>query len=167
MQRGPVIVRPVELSDAADVRENCFSTNTLEEVESRIEANLRAVERRSGIQLVAEVRGMVVGTVGLTRNPSPIPAHRAELDSLVVHPSVQRQGIGRELVAASCVCAQSMGVDILEVSCRAGTAAEKVYARLGFIEYGRLPRGMLEPWGDHKAFDQVFLYRPVADASVE
>jgi len=160
-----VTVRPVQLSDAADVQDNCFTMNTLEEVQSHIRANLQASEEEKGLQLVAEVDGKAVGTVILTRNSHPLFTHRAELGSLVVHGDYQRRGIARRLVEESRSYAQSMGIEILEISCRAGTPAEQVYPRLGFIEYGRLPQGIKEPWGDHNAFDIVYFYQPLEGTS--
>ena len=55
----------------------------------------------------------------------------------------------------------SMGIEILEVGCRGGTPAEEVYRRLGFIECGRLPGGIVEPWGERRAYDEVSFYMPV------
>jgi len=156
-----VTVRPVRLSDAPDLRENCFSMNTLEQVQSRIEANIQQAEERTGLQLVAEVGGIVVGTGGMKRLSHPLEAHRAVLVDLVVHIDYRRQGIARGLVEECCVHATSLGVEILETSCRAGAPAEKVYPRLGFMEWGRLPRGIIEPWGERTAYDLVCFYRSV------
>ena len=167
MQTDTVAVRPVRSSDATQVRENCFSMNTLEEVRSRIRANLQVSEQGNGVQLVALVEGIVVGTVTLRRDPCPLFAHRAELDSLVVRGDHQRQGVARRLVEESRVHAVAMGVEILEVGCRAGTVAERVYPRLGFLEYGRLPRGIIESWGDRNVFDAVYFYQPLEFTSDE
>jgi GNAT superfamily N-acetyltransferase len=135
--------------------------NTLREVQQRIAGTIAAFEQGKGVQLVAEVDGVVVGTATLMRNPHPLFAHRAEIDSVVVHGGYQRQGIARRMVEEAGVRAASMGIEILEISCRAGEVPEKVYPRLGFIEYGRLPRGIVEPWGERRTFDQVFYYRPL------
>ncbi len=159
MEGSRVIVRPAEQRDAAQVRENCLSQNTLEEVEGQIEANLRAHEQGSALQLVAEVDGAVAGIVTVVRNPHPLYHHRAEVTGLVVHPDCQRRGLARRLVEACAVHAASLGVEILEISCRAGTPAEEAYARLGFAALGRLPRGIVEPWGQRQAYDQVYFYR--------
>ena len=52
-----------------------------------------------------------------------------------------------------------MGIDILEISCRGGESAEKIYCKMGFSEYGRLPGDIKEPWGDHKVYDIVYYYK--------
>jgi GNAT superfamily N-acetyltransferase len=161
MRRDGLTVRHVGLRDAADLHENCFSTNTLAEVQSRVRENLDLFEQGEGIQLVAEVRGAVVGTVTLRRNPHLLLAHRAALDSLVVHSEHRRRGIGRCLVEESRGHAASLGIGILEAQCRGGTPAEQVYLHLGLLEYGRVPRCIVEPWRDHDAFDVVYFYQPI------
>ena len=161
-----IVVRPVEPGDAAQLRENCFSMNTLAEVEADIAERITAFEAGAQVHLVAEVRDSektsgVVGTGILTRKEHPFMAHRGEVGSLVVHPDYQRRGIARRIVETMCEYARSMGIEFLEIGCRGGTPAEKVYPRLGFIECGRFPRGLIEPWGDHLAFDEVSFYMPV------
>jgi ribosomal protein S18 acetylase RimI-like enzyme len=161
MSRNDIVIRPVQLSDAVQVRDNCFSMNTLEQVQSQIERTRQLFERGEGVQLVAEVGGVVVGTATLRRNTHPLHAHHAELESIVVHGGYQRQGIAHCLVDECRGRAKAMGIRILEVSSRGGEPAEQVYRRLGFIEYGRLPQGIVELWGDHKVFDLVYFYQPL------
>jgi hypothetical protein len=36
-----------------------------------------------------------------------------------------------------------------------------VYRRLGFVEWGRLPRGIVEPREEPKVYDQVHFYMPI------
>jgi GNAT superfamily N-acetyltransferase len=110
---------------------------------------------------VAEVEGVVVGTGGLVRKAHALRAHRGELVSLVVHPDYQRTGIARRIVTDLCGRAAEMGLQILEVGCRGGTPAEVVYGRLGFVECGRLPGGIVEPWNEGRVYDDVSLYMSV------
>ena len=161
-----MLIRPVELADAADLRKNCFSANTLAEVEERITNNLRAYREGTEVHLVAEVDGVVVGTGGLVRKAHPLHAHRGELVSLVVHPDYQRRGIARRIVTDLRHHAQEFGLTLMEVSCRGGTPAEQVYERLGFVECGRLPAGILragimEPWNEGRVYDEVSFYMSV------
>jgi GNAT superfamily N-acetyltransferase len=158
MPDNNIIVRPVQLQDAEQLRENCFSANTLQEVEERIADSIKAAEAETQVLLVAEVDGVVVGTGTFVRNTHPLYAHRAKVGGLVVHPHYQRRGIARRLVEQIKAHAASMGLEILEVGCRGGTPAEEVYRRLGFVEWGRLPRGIVEPWGERKAYDKVSFY---------
>jgi len=53
-------------------------------------------------------------------------------------------------------------------STRGGTTAETVYRKLGFIEYGRLPNGIVEEppfWEKRYAYDEVLFYLPLNEAS--
>ena len=156
-----VIVRPVEPEDAVQLRENCFSANKLAEVQAGIIERIEAFEKGLQVHLVAEVEGVVVGTGMLIRSDHALQSHRGMVGSLVVHPAYQRRGIARRIVDEMHGYAASMGVAFLEVGCRGGTPAEKVYPRLGFTEWGRFPKGLVEPWGDHSSFDHVCFYMPV------
>jgi ribosomal protein S18 acetylase RimI-like enzyme len=156
-----ITVRPVERDDAADLLENCFSMSTLEGVQKRIENTIQMAEEGGGVRLVAEVDGMVVGTVMLSRHTHPFYAHRAKVDDVVVRGEYQWRGIARRLIAECHTHAASMGVEILEIGVRGGTPAEEVYRRLGFIEYARLPEGIKEPGDGGNVFDEIRFYRPV------
>jgi GNAT superfamily N-acetyltransferase len=155
-----IIIRPVRPEDAEQLHENCLSANTLEEVVEHIAESIEAAKEETKALLVAEVDGVVVGTGMFVRNTLPFYAHRAEVGSLVVHPHYQRRGIARRIVEQIKEHAASMGLEILEIGCRGGTPAEEVYRRLGFVEWGRLPRGLIEPWGEHNVYDIVKFYMP-------
>ena len=161
MNAFTVIIRPVRLKDAQQVRDNCFSANTFEQVKKGIRHSQYAAAKGKEIQLVAEVEGTVVGIVSLVRKMHPLNNHRAEVGGLVVEPNYQGRGIARRLVSACQEKAQQMGILILEISCRAGEPAEQIYPRLGFIEYGHLPCGIVEPWGEYKKYDQIYFYKPI------
>jgi GNAT superfamily N-acetyltransferase len=156
-----VIVRPVEPKDAVQLRENCLSANTLAEVQADIAERIQAFEQGTQVHLVAEVDGVVVGTGTLVRSDRALEAHRGEVVRLVVNGNYQRRGIARRIVDEMHGYAASMGIEFLEIGCRGGTPAEKVYPRLGFVEWGRFPRGLVEPWGDQASFDHVCFYASV------
>ena len=162
-EHAPIVVRQARAEDAAQLREHCFSANTLAEVQARIAEALQAAQEGQQELLVAEVKGTVVGTGTLIRYTHPLYTHRGQVVSLVVHPAYQRQGIARRIVEALSDRARSAGLEILETSCRGGTPAEQVYARLGFVEYGRLPRGIKETWDTYRVYDEVFFYMPLKD----
>lgn len=159
MQNNGVTIRPVRAEDAAQLRDNCFSANTLQEVQDHIAQNLKAAAEGKSLQLVAVVDAAPIGIVTLERRSHPLKAHRAELIGLVVDPRYQRHGIARRLVAECRARAAQMGIQVLETSCRAGEPAETVFRQLGFLEYGRLPRGLIEVSGDKKLFDEVHFYQ--------
>jgi len=45
------------------------------------------------------------------------------------------------------------------LSVRKGTKAEEVYRHWGFEIYGELKGGIVEPWGDGKTYDELFMYK--------
>jgi GNAT superfamily N-acetyltransferase len=153
-----LLIRPVQPGDAAQLRDNIYSANTLAQVEDRIAAARRATRAGDEVHLVAVVDGVVAGTGGLIRNERPLYGHRAELVDIVVHPEYQRRGIARQVVDALCARAAEIGIVVLETSCRGGTPAEAVYPRLGFREWGRLPCGIVEPWDGGQTYDEVCFY---------
>jgi len=155
------IIRPVRTEDAADLRENCFSRNALEEVQEQVADAIRTAEQGTQVLLGAEVEGRVVGTGAVVRKTHPFYAHRAAVGGLVVHPRYQRQGIARQIVDQIRALAATMDLEILEVGCRGGTPAEAVYRHLGFVECGRLPGGIVEPYEGGQTYDEVSFYMPV------
>lgn len=159
-----VEIRPVEDGDAAGIQLSCYTRNTVQQVQAMIAEHATKARDGKAVQLVAVLDGAVVGTAILGRCEHDLYAHRAEVLGLVVAPEHQRQGIARRLVAACAEHARTMGIEILEIGCRGGTPAEEVYRRLGFIEWGRLPGGIREPWGENRAFDSVRFYLATADS---
>lgn len=158
-----VTFRLIALEDAAHLQANCMSRATVDEIRAWIPDDLRAHQAGEMIPLVAVVDGEVRGTATLKRRPHPLARHIAEIVGVTVDHRYWRRGICRGLFAELTARAAQMGIELLATSCRAGTTAETVYRRLGFAEYGRLPRGIMESSGT--IFDEVFLYKPL-DARV-
>jgi len=181
-----VAIRIVQEADAEDLWENIFSQNTLAEVKWRVTSSyLQEYAAGLGVSLVAEVDGHVVGITSMTFIEHPLRAHICELSDFVVNPGFQRRGIARRLLeeckilavnagksktlagvrgATTEECktiAASTGKSMMLTSARGGTTAETVYRKLGFIEYGRLPNGLIEPWGEQCAYDEVLFYMPL------
>jgi ribosomal protein S18 acetylase RimI-like enzyme len=156
-----VVVRVVQQGDGAMLRDNCFTADTLEQVVERVQGYLNQYAAGECVPLVAEVDGLVVGFAVARREPHPLRRHRATLFDMVVCGEYQRRGIARRLVGALCEHVAELGVEIIETSARGGTAAEEVYRRIGFREYGRLPGGVVEPWGDRQVFDEAYFAMPV------
>ena len=62
--------------------------------------------------------------------------------------------------------AANTGKSMMLTSARGGTTAETVYRKLGFIEYGRLPNGLMEwppSYGKESASDEVMFYLPLTE----
>ncbi|MGW1776305.1 N-acetyltransferase family protein [Streptomyces sp. NPDC002104] len=71
------------------------------------------------------------------------PTHRphADLEKLAVAAGAHGLGLGRALTAALVEDARRAGIEVLTLDARGdNTRALRLYASLGFTEYGRLPR---------------------------
>lgn len=154
-------IRPVKLDDVAELRSNCFTMNTIGQVQEMVSHNLERDASGEGTHLVAESAGSVVGTVYLEMRQHELAMHRAVVKGLVVSHAYTRRGIARMLVQACKKEAAKRGCTILEIGCRAGELAEVIYPRLGFVEYGRLPKGLKETWGACREYDEVLYYMPM------
>jgi len=156
-----ILIRDATLEDAADLQAHCLPRNSVEQVRDYIRECQDAPDGAEQVYLVAEVQGHAVGQAVLMRSAHGLRAHRAEVAGLVVAQRYWRRGIARRLVEACRARAAALGVTILEVAARGGEPAEEVYRRLGFIEWGRLPGGLVEPWGERRGYDEVRFYMPV------
>jgi len=99
-------------------------------------------ESADEIELLAEIDGTVVGAAGIERvgNKEKV-RHRAEFGI-----SIDREywglGIGRALTEACIECAKIAGYAQLELDVVAeNRSAIALYESVGFVEYGRNPRG--------------------------
>jgi GNAT superfamily N-acetyltransferase len=156
-----VIVRPVAAGDVTDLHENCFPRSTHDEVHRLVENSLRGALEGRYAHLVAEVDGHVVGTVELGVQ-SGRARHRGELFRFVVAESQRGKGIARALLEAVIAEAKRLGVEMIDAAARAGTPAEDAYRKLGFVEFGRLPGGLvMDP---EEIYDLVYFYLPVEGA---
>jgi len=160
-QVSGIVVRVVRPGDATMLQSHCFVRDTVEKTAARIDANLQRYAEEKVIPLVAEVDGVVVGNAVLRRKRHPLYGHRADLSDLVVCGAHQRRGIARRLIEALRDYGAQIGVTILETSVRGGTPAEEVYRRVGFQEYGRLPGGIVETWGERRVYDEVLFWMSV------
>src|SRR5205085_7281202 len=132
MSPSPVIIRRVRGEDVADLQANCFSRNTLIEVQQHIENTLAHIANDRWLHLVAEVDGIVVGSAELKRETHRLLAHRAEWTGVVVCGHYQGRGIARALLRETLAQAATWSIELLTVGVRGGTGAEEVYHRLGF-----------------------------------
>jgi len=156
-----MIIRPVELRDVENLRDGCYPWNTVDQVADMVNENIERAACGAGAQFVADLEGVIVGTVSLAVHEHGLRRHRAVVSGLVVSHRHTRRGVARRLIEACRAEAARLGCSILEISCRAGEPPEVIYPRLGFIEYGRLPRGLKETWGEGREFDEVLFYMPV------
>lgn len=103
------------------------------------------------IMLVARQGTRVVGTVQLDLAKRPNGRHRAEVQKLLVHRSVQHRGIARALMAEAERQAQAAGRSLLVLDTRQGDLAEALYERIGFVRAGVIPEFALNAEGGRDA----------------
>ena len=94
------------------------------------------------IELLAIVDGKVVGMAGFNAIGSKYKVrHRAEF-GITVSKNYWGQGIGKAIMNACIECAKEAGYIQLELDVVAdNTRAIELYKKLGFIEFGRNPKG--------------------------
>jgi predicted N-acetyltransferase YhbS len=153
-----LIIREVRQEDAKSLRENIFSRDTLSEVRERIACNILKMQSGKLINLVAVNGGNSIGNILLKREEHPFYQHRCNLEDVIVNPAYHRMGIARKLFDECVKAASASGINIITASCRGGEV-EAFYTKLGFKEYGRIPEGIIEPWGNKNTFDEVWFYK--------
>jgi GNAT superfamily N-acetyltransferase len=87
----------------------------------------------------AEAEGRLDGTVQLILAPQENQACRADVAKLLVHRRARRQGLGAALMRAAEGEARRIGRTLLTLDTERGSAAERLYSRLGWTKYGEVP----------------------------
>jgi GNAT superfamily N-acetyltransferase len=106
----------------------------------------------------AEADGRLDGTVQLIPSPKENQAFRADLTKLLVHRSARRRGLGALLMRAAEDEARRIGRTLLTLDTETGSAAERLYTRLGWTKYGDIPAYATSP--DGRSRDPVsFFYK--------
>jgi ribosomal protein S18 acetylase RimI-like enzyme len=90
--------------------------------------------------LVARQDAHVVGSVQLALATQPNALHRAEVQKLMVHTRVRRQGLGQALMTAVDEVARAAGRSLLVLDTRRGDVSEQLYLKQGYIRAGLIPR---------------------------
>lgn len=91
------------------------------------------------VLLVAEQDGMAVGSVQLDLSTPANQSHRAGIAKLLVHPEHRRQGLARSLMTALEEEARRCGRSLLTLDTVSGSAAEPLYASMGYVRVGEIP----------------------------
>ncbi len=93
----------------------------------------------------------LVGTASLITDTPPNQPHRADVAKVLVRPTYQRRGIAKALMIAVEKKALEVGKDLLVLDTLTGSGAEALYASLGWIRVGEIPRYALTPNGEPRA----------------
>ncbi len=98
------------------------------------------VGRQRRIVLAAVQQDQVVGSVQLALGIMPNALHRAEVQKLLVRRSHRRHGIGQVLMTAVEEAAHQVGRHLLVLDTRLGDDAQRLYARMGYLQVGVIPQ---------------------------
>ena len=94
------------------------------------------------VYLCAVLDGHIVGTACVFKMGESKYAHRASL-GIAIDRKFWGLGIGRKLTEACIECAKTAGYDQLELEVvKENETAIALYKKMGFMEYGRNPRGL-------------------------
>ena len=117
----------------------------------------RDVVHGNVIVIVARLERRVVGTAQLRLAQLPNAKHRAEVAKVLVHRSARRQGIATALMREIERIAASLGRTLLILDTIAGSEAEPLYTKLGWIRATEIPRYAGMPDGELRP--TVIFYR--------
>jgi GNAT superfamily N-acetyltransferase len=117
------------------------------------------VARGERALLVAEDAQGIAGTVQLILDQPENQPHRADVAKMLVHRRARRQGMGAALMRAAEREALREGKSLLVLDTADDTAA-RLYARLGWVPAGTIPRYALLPGGGECA--TTYFYRSLA-----
>ncbi len=119
-----------------------------------------SVARGERALVVAQDARGIVGTVQVVLDQPENQPHRADVAKMLVHRRARRQGAGAALMRAAEDAARAAGKTLLVLDTADATAA-RLYARLGWVAAGTIPRYALLPQGGECA--TTYFYRSLAD----
>ncbi|WP_328537333.1 GNAT family N-acetyltransferase [Streptomyces sp. NBC_00344] len=116
---------------------------------------------RTRLLVGREDDGTVAATAFLMHNTHRLMRHWLWLYTVMVHPSHQGKGYGRDLMAAAAGAARSIGgIEAVRLTCRGGTGVDRFYASCGYKEVGRVPDAIRVAPGDDR--DDITMLLPLS-----
>jgi GNAT superfamily N-acetyltransferase len=161
------VVSPVQIDQLAEVLHDCVQGGAsvsfmlpfpLAEARAFWQGVAAGVARGERALVVAEVGGVIRGTVQLVLAQPPNQPHRADLAKMLVHRAARNRGLGAALLREAEAVARHEGKSLLVLD-TASPEAERVYTRGGWVPCGRVPNYALLPGGGY--CDTRFFYREV------
>jgi GNAT superfamily N-acetyltransferase len=105
------------------------------------------VARGARALFVAEIDGVIVGTVQLVLEQPENQPHRADVSKMLVAAAARRHGLGERLMRIAESAARALGKSVLVLDTCEGTTADRLYTRLGWSRVGVISRYALNPDG--------------------
>ncbi|MBB5204886.1 ribosomal protein S18 acetylase RimI-like enzyme [Inhella inkyongensis] len=100
--------------------------------------------------------GQVLGSAQLVLDMPENGRHRAEVCKVMVAPAARRQGLGEFLMRTAEAAARAQGRSLLVLDTLLGSAAERLYRRLGFEVCGAIPGYAMSTTGQLEATQMMF-----------
>lgn len=150
-----VLIRPARLEDAQGLLE--IRTQVIEEGITNVEAAPPPLEKilknlqddPDRFTFVGEYEGRVVASLNLNRMGAAYTQHHLFL-GIGIHRDFRSGGLGTALMQYAAAWAQSEGYEFIRLGVfSSNPQAEALYQRLGYREYGRMPRYRKGPNGDY------------------
>ena len=135
-----------------------MSDLTREQAEAWWRRTFESAHPRTVVLAARDEQG-IAGTVQLQAAWPPNQPHRADVTKLMVHRRSRGRGLARTLMQELERHAREQGFTLLVLDTCKGSAAETLYASLGWTRVGEVPRFALNP--DGSWCDTVFFYRQV------
>ncbi|MFD7325021.1 GNAT family N-acetyltransferase [Streptomyces sp. NPDC059875] len=134
---------------------------SLDDVRPELVKHLVAMaEGRMRLVVGYEEDGTVAATAFVAYNTHRLMKHWVWLYTVMVHPSHQGKGYGRDLMAAAEDAVRGFdGIDAIRLTCRGGTGVDRFYASCGYKEVGRVPGAIRVAEGDDR--DDIFMLLPL------
>lgn len=105
------------------------------------------VASREALLLCAFRGDVPVGTVQVHLVTTPNQPHRADVAKMLVHSSARRLGVAEALMLAAEEAAAKAGRTLLVLDTVTGSAADRLYTKLGWVRVGEIPDYALWPQG--------------------
>jgi GNAT superfamily N-acetyltransferase len=117
-------------------------------------------EGRTRLLVGRDETGTVAATAFFTFNTHRLMRHWCWLYTVMVHPSHQGNGCGRDLMAAAEDAARGMdGISGIRLTCRGGMDLERFYGSCGYKEVGRVPGAIKVADDDYR--DDITMWLPL------
>ncbi|MEU9702128.1 GNAT family N-acetyltransferase [Streptomyces sp. NPDC047981] len=117
-------------------------------------------EGRMRLVVGYEQDGTVAATTFVAYNTHRLMKHWVWLYTVMVHPSHQGKGYGRDLMAAVEDAVRGFdGIDAIRLTCRGGTGVDRFYGSCGYKEVGRVPGAIRVAEGDDR--DDIIMLLPL------
>ena len=158
-QNMETTVRLITFDDANQIFHNLLVKSDLDSVTEGLAKDIEKMKLGEFVKCVAVCDKNVVGQAEFKISETPIRKHLVKVSGMVVMESYQGIGTSSKLLEFGTEWAKSNNAKMAILSVRKGTKAEKIYKHWGFEVYGELRGGIVEPWEDGKAYDEVLMYK--------